>query len=46
MVNFFDIPMFIDVVLTNVFQAEADINEDGLVDFDDIAPFIDLVLGS
>jgi len=39
-VDFADIPPFIELLVSREFQAEADTNEDGVVDFSDIPPFI------
>ena len=39
-VDFLDIPLFIQILTTPAFQAEADINQDEKVDFLDIPPFI------
>ena len=39
-VNFLDIPPFVQTVSTGEFRAEADINQDGEVDFLDIFPFV------
>ena len=44
-VDFFDISSFIELLTSNTFQAEADINEDGEVTFFDIQPFIDILSG-
>jgi hypothetical protein len=44
-VNFLDIAPFIEVLSTGGFQAEADCNQDGIVDFLDIAAFIAIVNG-
>ena len=45
-VNFFDISPFIQVLASNSFRAEADINKDGAVNFFDISNFITLLSGS
>ena len=45
-VNFGDIPPFIDVLGGGGFQAEADCNEDGAVDFSDIPVFIEILIAS
>ena len=42
-VNFLDISLFISVLSSGEFQAEADCNEDGEVSFLDIAPFIEIL---
>ena len=42
-VNFSDIPAFIDVLISGVFLEEADCNLDGLIDFSDIPPFINIL---
>ena len=39
-VDFFDVGPFVTVLVTSSFQFEADMNEDGDVDFDDISLFI------
>ena len=46
MVNFSDIPFFIDILLSGAFQASADIDQNGVVDFEDVEPFIDVLLGT
>ena len=43
-VNFDDIPAFIEFVMLGGFLEEADINQDGEVNFMDIQPFIDLLI--
>ena len=43
--NFFDISPFISIFASNDCLAEADVNEDGIVNFSDIGPFI-LLLSS
>ena len=43
-VNFSDIPFFIDILRTGGFQEEADTNGDGVVNFSDIPAFIDLLI--
>ena len=43
-VDFNDIPFFVDVLLMGPFQCEADCNEDGLIDFNDIPFFVDILL--
>ena len=43
-VDFNDIPMFVVVLLGNVFQSEADCDESGMVDFNDIPVFVDILL--
>ena len=40
MVDFFDITPFISVLADEGFQAEADLDSNGVVDFFDITPFI------
>jgi endonuclease I len=42
-VNFSDIPSFIDVQMNQTYLEEADCNQDGLVDFEDIPAFIALL---
>ncbi len=44
-VNFGDIPAFIMVLQSGVFQAEADVDLSGTVDFDDIPAFIAVLQG-
>ncbi len=44
-VDFLDIPAFIDLLINGQFQAEADINSDGAVDFADIPEFIAVLAG-
>ena len=43
-ITFADIPPFIGVLQTGIFNAKADINEDDLVNFSDIPPFIQLLI--
>lgn len=43
-IDFGDIPPFIAVLQSGVYQKEADVNEDDLVDFLDISSFIDLLI--
>ena len=43
-VDFNDIPDFVDVLLMGPFQCEADCDENGLVDFNDIPFFVDILL--
>ena len=43
-ITFADIPPFIGVLQTEIFNAKADINEDDLVNFSDIPPFIQLLI--
>ena len=45
-VDFNDIPFFVDVLLMGPFQCEADCDENGLVDFNDIPFFVDILLGT
>lgn len=42
-VDFADIPAFIEVLQTGMFLPEADINQDGVVNFDDIPGFIEIL---
>ena len=42
--NFDDIPAFISVLLGDSFLAEADINQDGVVEFDDVPLFVETLL--
>ena len=44
-VSFGDIAAFIAVLQSGIFQAEADINQDGVVDFGDILGFIAILQG-
>ena len=44
-VSFIDIPAFIAVLQSGIFQEEADANEDGRVDFLDIPSFIQILQG-
>lgn len=43
-IDFADIPAFIDALLSGVFQAESDCDCSGMVDFSDIPAFIDILL--
>ena len=45
MIDFNDIPRFVDLLLMGMFQCEADINNDEVIDFNDIPPFVALLLG-
>lgn len=45
-VNFEDIPSFVEVLLAGVFQAEADVNQDNKVDFEDIPRFVEILLAA
>ena len=45
-VNFSDIPIFIAVLSTGDFKAQADCDENGEVNFRDISPFIAILTGS
>ena len=45
-VDFLDIPAFIAVLQSGVFQAEADCDESGMVDFGDIPAFIAILIAS
>ena len=45
-VDFSDIPSFIDVLISGTFLEEADTNLDGEVTFADIPPFIDILVAS
>ena len=45
-VNFADIPPFIELLISGEIQAEADTNEDGVVSFADIPPFIELLISA
>ena len=42
-VNFVDIPVFLALLTTEMFQVEADVNSDGIISFLDIPPFIALL---
>ena len=44
-VNFLDIPRFVDLLISGVYQREADCNQDGDVNFLDIPPFIEILIG-
>ena len=44
MIDFNDIPRFVDLLLMGMFQCEADIDGNGVVNFNDIPPFVDLLL--
>jgi hypothetical protein len=43
--DFDDIPAFIAVLQSGVYEESADINEDGAVNFDDIPDFVTLLMG-
>ena len=43
-VDFNDIPPFVDALLMGIFSCEVDCNEDGLIDFNDIPSFVDILL--
>ena len=43
-VDFNDIPDFVNVLLMGPFQCEADCDENGVVDFNDIPFFVDILL--
>ena len=45
-VNFSDIPSFVEVLISGVYLQEADCNLDGAVTFSDIPPFIAILIGS
>jgi hypothetical protein len=45
-VNFSDIPSFVEVLISGVYVQEADCNLDGAVTFSDIPPFIAILIGS
>ena len=41
-----DIPVFVSVLLGNVFyQFEADVDQSGVVGFNDVTAFVDILLG-
>ena len=42
-IDFSDIPSFVEVLSSGEFQAEADCDQSGEVDFSDISPFIDIM---
>ena len=44
-VNLLDVSLFVDLLSSGRFQAEADINMDGAVDLLDVALFVDLLSG-
>lgn len=44
-VNFSDIPTFIEVLMAGTFLKEADCNQDAEVTFSDIPPFIEILVG-
>ena len=44
-IDFADIPSFISVLQSGIFNAKADANEDGVLDFDDIPAFIAILQG-
>jgi hypothetical protein len=44
-VNLFDVPPFVERLVSGTFQAEADINVDGVVNLLDVAPFVALLSG-
>jgi hypothetical protein len=43
-VDFSDIPPFIDILTSGIYLTEADLNFDGFVDFSDIPPFIAILV--
>lgn len=45
-VDFSDIPTFIEILTNGSFLAEADCNQDGVVNFSDIPTFIEILIGS
>ena len=45
-VDFNDIPDFVDVLLMGPFQCEADCDENEVIDFNDIPFFVDILLGT
>ena len=45
-INLLDVAPFIDTLVMGHFQAEADINFDGVVDLMDVEPFVQLLEGS
>lgn len=44
-VDLLDVAPFVELLTTDVFQAEADINQDGEVDLLDVAPFVNVLTG-
>ena len=45
-VNFDDIPSFVEVLLAGMFRAEADVNQDSEVNFEDIPRFVEILLAA
>ena len=45
-VNFSDIPAFIEILAAGDFLEEADVNQDGIVTFADIPAFIEILTAS
>ena len=45
-VDFEDIPVFVSILLGNMFLAEADCDPNGVIDFNDIPTFVEILLGS
>ena len=45
-VNFSDIPPFIELLISEEFQAQGDVDENGSVEFQDIPPFIGILIAS
>lgn len=45
-VDFSDIPAFIEILTNGTFLEQADVNQDGEVNFSDIAGFIDILIGN
>jgi hypothetical protein len=45
LVDFSDIPAFVNVLISGLYLTEADCNQDAVVDFDDIDPFIAILIG-
>ena len=44
--NFADIPRFVESILSGTFLAEADVNQDGEVNFQDVGPFIQVLIAN
>jgi hypothetical protein len=44
-VNFSDIPSFIEILIAGTYLEEANCNQDGVVDFSDIDRFIEILIG-
>ena len=44
-INLTDVPAFLDVISSGVFEIKADINQDGVIDLLDVSSFVDLLVG-